>query len=78
MLPKIDGIILMETQVHYVTNNNGKILSVLVPFDLWKDISAEYETKFLLNNPVMKKRLLESRNRKEKLSKEEVYEKLGI
>ena len=68
----------MTTDIEYVSNLLGKITSVLVPFDLWEQISSEIETRYFLDNPVMKKRLLKARNRNIKISKEKVYEELGI
>ena len=67
----------MTTDIEYVSNSAGKITSVLIPYNIWEEISSEIETRYFLDNPIMKKRILEARNRNIKISKEKVYEDLG-
>lgn len=66
----------MTTKIQYVSNQKGIITNVMVPIDLWEELTSEIETRFFLDNPVMKKRLLEARERTVRLTKDEVYEKL--
>ena len=53
--------------IHYVSDAEGKPVSVIVPIDLWREIQqelrSERETAYLLANPAMKKRLLEAKER---------------
>lgn len=68
----------MELDVQYVTDNTGKIMNVILPIEYWRKINCEDETEYLLKSQANKDRLLESLNRKEYLTKEEVYERLGV
>jgi hypothetical protein len=68
----------MTDKLKYISNKEGKILSVIVPIDIWNELSSEIETHYLLDNPVMRNRLLDARNDKVRIPKDEVYEKLGI
>jgi PHD/YefM family antitoxin component YafN of YafNO toxin-antitoxin module len=69
----------MQTkEIKYVSNEEGKIVEVIVPIELWHEIESEKETAYLLKSPTMKKRLLEAKNRQEGMSIGEVCEKLGI
>jgi hypothetical protein len=64
--------------VQYLSDVKGKVKSVLVPFKLWEDLMSENETKYILKNKKMKEIIDESRQRQSYMTKEEVYEKLGI
>jgi antitoxin YefM len=66
------------TDLQYVSDEEGKPTAVIVPIDLWREISSERETAYLLQSEAMKRRLLEARERREGMSLEEVREKLGI
>ena len=65
-------------QLQYVLDENGKPTSVIVPFDLWKEISSERETAHLLKSRKMRMRLLEALDRQDGIPFEDVREKLGI
>ena len=68
------------SNIQYLSDTNGKIKSVLVPFKLWEEIISESETKFLLKSKKMKSRIDESkkkkilRNKKRKLMRNLVFE----
>ncbi|HEY3570247.1 MAG TPA: prevent-host-death protein [Thermoanaerobaculia bacterium] len=64
--------------LQYVSDEEGNPTAVIVPIDLWREISSERETAYLLQSEAMKRRLLEARRRREGMSLEEVREKLGI
>ncbi len=64
--------------VQYISDADGNPTAVIVPIDLWREISSEKETAYLLQSEAMKRRLLEARQRKEGIPLEEVREKLGI
>jgi PHD/YefM family antitoxin component YafN of YafNO toxin-antitoxin module len=66
------------TDLQYVSDEEGNPTAVIVPIDLWREISSERETAYLLQSEAMKRRLLEARERREGMSLEEVREKLGI
>lgn len=64
--------------IQYISDADGNPTAVIVPIDLWREISSEKETAYLLQSEAMKRRLLEARQRKEGIPLEEVREKLGI
>jgi PHD/YefM family antitoxin component YafN of YafNO toxin-antitoxin module len=66
------------TDIQYISDAEGKPTGVIVPIDLWREISAERETAYLLQSEAMRQRLLEARERREGIPLEEVREKLGI
>jgi hypothetical protein len=65
-------------KLKYVSDESGKNVAVIVPMDVWKDISSELETAYLLSSPAMRDRLLKARDSKEDIPFEVVREKLGI
>lgn len=64
--------------IQYISDEEGNPTGVIVPIDLWREISSERETAYLLQSQTMKRRLLEARKRREGIPLEEVREKLGI
>ncbi len=66
------------TDIQYLSDAEGKPTGVIVPIDLWREISAERETAYLLQGEAMRRRLLEARERREGISLEEAREKLGV
>ena len=67
-----------EEQIQYVTDAVGKVVSVIVPIDLWREIESERETTYLLKSEAMKLRLLEAKDRTVGVSLENVRDQLGI
>ncbi len=67
-----------NANLEYISDEAGNLKSVIVPIEVWNDISAELETRYLLRSETMKRRLLEAKERQEGLSLEETLEKLGI
>jgi len=65
-------------KVQYVSDADGKPTGVLVPLALWKEITSERETAYLLNSGTMKRRLLEAKERTNGISLEDARAKLGI
>jgi len=65
-------------QVQYISDENKNITGVIVPIDLWNELQSEKETAYLLKSEMMKRRLLEAKNRKEGIPFDEAFEKLGI
>ena len=67
-----------SNNIQYVSNEQGQTVAVIVPIEVWREIESEKETAYLLKSPKMKQRLLESKNRQDGITLEEVCEKLGI
>lgn len=67
-----------SVEIQYVSDSDGKPVSVLVPISLWREIESERETAYLLKSDVMKKRLLEAKERGEGITLEDARAKLGI
>lgn len=64
--------------IQYISDETGNPTGVIVPIDLWREISSERETAYLLQSETMKRHLLEARKRREGISLEEVRAKLGV
>ncbi|MCZ6634237.1 MAG: prevent-host-death protein [bacterium] len=64
--------------VQYVSDDRGEVKGVVVPIDLWNEITSELETTYLFQSETMKKRLLEAKHRQDGIPFEEALEKLGI
>ncbi len=67
-----------DSPVQYVSDESGNAVAVIVPIELWREIESERETAYLLKSDTMRTRLLESKNRTEGISLDEVRAKLGI
>ena len=67
-----------QTEIKYVSDEQGQTIEVIVPIELWREIESQRETAYLLKSENMKRRLLEAKNRHEGIGLEEVCEKLGI
>jgi len=65
-------------EIQYVSDETGNLTAVIVPIELWREIESEKETAYLLNSKIMKRRLIEARDREAGLQFEEASEKLGI
>jgi len=64
--------------IQYVSDSEGHPKAVIVPIDLWREISSEKETAYLLRSEANRQRLLEARQRREGIPLEEVRAKLGV
>ena len=67
-----------SAEVQFVSNADGKQVSVIVPIDLWHEIESERETAYLLSSDTMKRRLLEAKARQGGISLEDALERLGV
>jgi len=65
-------------QIQYISDDSNKVTGVIVPIDLWKEIQSEKETAYLLKSEMMKRRLLEAKNRRKGIPFDEACEKLGV
>lgn len=70
--------LMATTEIQIVSNEAGEPTAVIVPIDLWREISSERETAYLLQSQNMRQRLLEAVERTTGLSVEEVVAKLAI
>lgn len=68
----------MDPEIKIVSDASGESAAVVVPIALWREIASERQTAYLLKSEKMKRRLLESKQRKEGLSLETVVEKLRV
>lgn len=68
----------VPTQVQYVSDEEGQAVSVIVPIELWREITSERETAYLLKSEAMKTRLLAAKDRTEGISLEDARAQLGI
>ncbi|GMT48743.1 MAG: hypothetical protein IEMM0008_0282 [bacterium] len=67
-----------KSLVQYISNEEGKVLGVIVPIDLWHEIESEKETAYLLKSKKMEERLLDANSRNDGISLEDSCEKPGI
>jgi hypothetical protein len=67
-----------KPDIPFVSNEAGEPTAVLVPIELWREISSERETSYLLKPETMKQRLLAAAQRQDGLSLDAVVEQLGM
>ncbi len=67
-----------QASIQYVSDEKGHTTSVIVPIELWREIESERETTHLLKSSMMKKRLLEAKQRTTGIPLEQAREELGI
>ena len=65
-------------QIQYASDEEGQPVSVLVPIELWREITSERETAYLLSSEAMKKRLLVAKDRQGGISLDDARTQLGI
>ncbi|MGH9902373.1 MAG: prevent-host-death protein [Pyrinomonadaceae bacterium] len=67
-----------QTEIQYVSDESGNPVGVIVPIERWREIESERDTAYLLKSEIMKRRLLEAKERQEGIPFAEACEKLGI
>jgi PHD/YefM family antitoxin component YafN of YafNO toxin-antitoxin module len=67
-----------DSDIQYVTDQNGKPVGVIVPIELWREIESERETAYLLNSKTMRQRLAEAKGREEGIPIQDACARLGI
>jgi hypothetical protein len=67
----------MET-IQLVSDERGDVTAVIVPIELWKDITSRVETNHLLASETMKRRLLEAMEDADSASFDDAMQRLGI
>ncbi|HEY4761484.1 MAG TPA: hypothetical protein VIH42_12960 [Thermoguttaceae bacterium] len=65
-------------EIQYVTDAEGRPVSVIVPIELWREIESEKETAYLLKSEAMKERLLAAKQRQQGISLDEARTQAGI
>ena len=65
-------------EIQYVTDAEGRPVSVIVPIDLWREIESEKETAYLLKSEAMKERLLAAKERQQGIAFDEARSQAGI
>jgi hypothetical protein len=48
------------SELQYITDEHGRPTGVVVPIDVWREISSELETQHLLKSDAMRRRLLDA------------------
>ena len=69
---------MVQPEVQYISDAEGKEVGVIVPIDLWHEIESERETAYLLKSETMRRRLLEAKERQGGISLEDALERLGV
>lgn len=67
-----------DLDIQIVSNEAGEPTAVIVPIDLWREISSERETAYLLRSKAMKDRLMASLQRRDGISLDDAAAKLGL
>lgn len=67
-----------DSDIQYVSDQNGEPVGVIVPIELWREIEFERETAYLLKSKTMKQRLAEAKSREEGVSIEDACARLGV
>ena len=67
-----------SSDIQYVSDEKGDRIAVIVPIEIWEELTGEDETSYLLKSETMKNSLLEAKERQTGISLEEACEKLGI
>jgi antitoxin YefM len=67
-----------EADIQIVSNDAGEPTAVIVPIALWKEISSERETAYLLKSETMRQRLLAALERGGGVSLDEALAKLRL
>ncbi len=67
-----------DLEIQIVSNEAGEPTAVIVPIALWKEITSEHETAYLLRSASMKRRLKSALEHREGVPLDEALEKLGL
>lgn len=67
-----------DTEIQFLVNEDGEQTAAVVPIEIWREISSERETAYLLSSPAMKERLLAAINSTNDIPFDEAMAKLGL
>ena len=62
----------------YVSDAKGDRVAVIVPIEIWEELTGEDETSYLLKSENMKKRLLEAKDRQTGISLKEACQDASV
>jgi len=65
-------------ELQLVSDEGGKVTAVLVPIEIWRDISSQIETNYLLKSATMARRLKEAMSSAESVSLDSALAQSGI
>jgi hypothetical protein len=63
----------LSDQIQYVSDENGVVVSVIVPIELWREISSEPGLAHLLSNSVVSQEVGDAKNQQITLNLNKVY-----
>ena len=64
--------------LQYIADERGDITAVVVPVEVWRELSPETETQHILNSPAMRERLLAALSREGGVGLDDVLARLGV
>lgn len=67
-----------EIDIQIVSNEAGEATAVIVPIDVWKEITSERETAYLLKSDAMRQRLQAALERRSGVPLEDAVTNLGL
>jgi antitoxin YefM len=67
-----------NSELQYISDENGNAVGVIVPISLWREIESERETAYLLKSDAMRQRLIDAKSRDGGVTFEEARERLGV
>jgi hypothetical protein len=67
-----------ESQVQYISDDQGEVTGVILPIQLWRDIVSELETQHLMKSDAMWQRLIEAKRRAEGIPFDTAINQLGL
>lgn len=67
-----------DSQVQYVSDDQGEVTGVILSIQLWRDILSELETQHLLKSEAMRQRILDARQRSTGVAFDAAIAELGL
>ena len=67
-----------NSELQYISDENGNAIGVIVPISLWREIESERETAYLLKSDAMRQRLIDAKSRDGGVTFKEARERLGV
>jgi hypothetical protein len=70
--------VVSDSDIQVVSNDAGEPTAVIAPIALWREISSERETAYLLKSDTMRQRLLAALERGSGVSLDDAVSELGL
>jgi hypothetical protein len=67
-----------ESEVQYISDDEGTVTAVIIPVRLWHEIASERETAYLLKSPAMRTHLLDALQRADSIPLDEARARVGL